>query len=247
MRDLASGIGLTQAAIYYHFKNKDEILFALVDAFTELLHDQLNRALHETGDPVQDLRRAVRTHILLTRTHFREIKLVVEDKKLLGATYTERVRQRELRIYALYRARIEELQAMGVCRQIAPSVVVFNTLAIINFIFQWYRPDGPLPLEDIADQTVELLTRGLLADAPPVAVGKLRVARVAQRGLEGGRRCVVAPAVAATPVPRHVQEGRQARPPLVERRRRPVVAVPAVALADVVRVVARPAAVRAGD
>ena len=176
MRDLAGGIGLTQAAIYYHFKNKDEILFALVDAFTEFLHDQLSRALHETGDPVEDLRRAVRAHILLTRTHFREIKLVVEDKKLLGAAYTERVRQREMRIYSLYRARIEELKAAGMCRPIASSVIVFNTLAIINFIFQWYRPDGPLQLEDVADQTVELLTRGLLADAPPAAVRKKRAA-----------------------------------------------------------------------
>lgn len=176
MRDLAAGIGLTQAAIYYHFKNKDEILFALVDAFTQLLHDRLERALHETGDPVEDLRRAVRAHILLSRTHFRETKLVVEDKKLLGATYAELVREREMRIYSLYRERIEELKAAGLCRSFATPVMVFNTLAIINFIFQWYRPDGPLQLEDIADQTVELLTHGLLADAPPAAARRKRAA-----------------------------------------------------------------------
>ena len=169
MRDIAAGIGLTQAAIYYHFTGKDEILFALVDAFTQSLHGILLRALHASGDPVEDLRRAVRAHILLSRTHFREIKLVTEDKKLLGPAYTERVRQRELSIYALYRERVAELNAAGLCRPLAPSVVVFNMLAMINFIFQWYRPDGQLQLEDIADQTVSLLTRGLLADPPAVA------------------------------------------------------------------------------
>lgn len=172
MRDIARGINLTQAAIYYHFKSKEEILFALIDAFTVLLHDRMQRALHETGDPVEDLRRAVHTHIVLTRTHFREIKLVIEDKKLLGAGYTERVRQSELRIYQLYRTRIGELMALGSCRPLAPSVVVFNILAVINFIFQWYRPQGGLELEEIATQTVDLLCNGLLATAPKEAIKK---------------------------------------------------------------------------
>ncbi len=170
MRDIARGINLTQAAIYYHFKSKEEILFALIDAFTVLLHDRLQQALLETDEPIEGLRRAVRVHILLTRTHFREIKLVVEDKKLLGSAYAERVKESELRIYALYRSRVGELMAAGVCRPLEPSVVVFNILAVINFIFQWYRPDGTLELEEIAKQTVELLFSGLLADAPSVAI-----------------------------------------------------------------------------
>ena len=173
MRDVARGINLTQAAIYYHFKSKEEILFALIDTFTVLLHDRVQRALNETGDPIEDLRRAVHAHILLTRTHFREIKLVIEDKKLLGPIYTERVRQSESRIYALYRTRVGELAAAGACRPLAASVVVFNILAVINFIFQWYRPEGELDLEDIANQTVELLCSGLLADAPSPAVRKV--------------------------------------------------------------------------
>lgn len=174
MRDLAAGIGLTQAAIYYYFKSKDEILFALVDAFTELLHEELQRALQEADDPVAGLRRAVRTHILLTRTHYREIKLVTEDRRLLGPAYTERVRQRELSIYALYRTRVTELTAVGLCRPLEPAVVVFNMLGLINFIFRWYRPDGLLALEEIADQTAELLTKGMLADAPPAATRRKR-------------------------------------------------------------------------
>lgn len=169
MRDVAKGIHLTQAAIYYHFTSKDEILFSLIDAFTGQLHDLLQQTLHETGDPIEDLRRTVRAHILLTRTHFREIKLAIEDKKLLGSPYAERVRLNESRIYALYRTRIEELVAAGICRDLNPSVVAFHTLAVINFIFQWYRPQGTLQLEDITEQTVELLYRGLLAEAPSAA------------------------------------------------------------------------------
>lgn len=164
MRDLAAGIGVTQAALYHHFPSKDEILFAIVDGFTELLRETVQRALNETGDPVRDLFGAVRQHILLNRSHSREIKLVIEDKKLLASAYAERMRQREMVIYLLYRDRVSDLMQAGLMRPLTPSVVVFNLLATINFIFQWYRPDGPLRLEEVADQTVEMLSAGLVIE-----------------------------------------------------------------------------------
>lgn len=179
IRDLGKGVGFTQAALYYHFKSKDEILFALVDGFTEVLRNRLESALQETDDPVEGLRRAVRAHIMLTRTHFREIKLAVEDKKLLGPEFTERVRQREMSIYELYRAHVEKLKSAGLCRPLATPVIVFNILALPNFIFDWYRPERKLQLAEIADQTVEMLSRGLIVEASPPAPKGEAAARTA--------------------------------------------------------------------
>jgi TetR/AcrR family transcriptional regulator, cholesterol catabolism regulator len=167
MRDIAEQIGFTQAAIYYHFRSKDEILFALIDDFTGKLHQLLDRVMHETGDPVRDLERAICEHILVSRTHYREIKLVIEDKKLLGPPFVERARQQELLIYDLYKSRIEQLVSAGRCAPIDPTVATFTVLASINFVYQWYRPDGALALGEIARQIVLMLTGGLIAHSAP--------------------------------------------------------------------------------
>jgi AcrR family transcriptional regulator len=175
MRDIADQIGFTQAAIYYHFRSKDEILFAIIDDFTLKLHQLLSRVMHETRDPVRDLENTIREHILVTRTHYREIKLVIEDKKLLAEAFAERARRQELMIYDLYRSRVAELAASGLCKPVDPAVATFTILAAINFIYQWYRSSGALSLDEIAQQTVRMLTGGLIVEAP-VRAGRKREA-----------------------------------------------------------------------
>jgi AcrR family transcriptional regulator len=170
MRDIADQIGFTQAAIYYHFRSKDEILFAVIDDFSDRLYRLLDRAMHETGDPLEDLKRTICAHVMVSRTHYREIKLVLEDKKLLSQPFADRIREHELRIYNLYKTRIKELAAAGLCAPIEPSVATFTALAAITFVYQWYRPDGAMKLEAVAQQTMQMLIEGLIAPRP-VAVG----------------------------------------------------------------------------
>lgn len=166
MRDIAQQIGFTQAAIYYHFRSKDEILVALIDGFTAKLHALLDQKLHETGDLLNDFQRAVHAHIMLTKTDYREIKVVQEDKKLLSQPLADHIREREISIYELYKSRIEELIGAGQCTSTTPTVAAFTTLGAINFVYQWYRPGASLKLGAIADQTVHMLTHGLIGQTP---------------------------------------------------------------------------------
>ncbi|HVX18303.1 MAG TPA: helix-turn-helix domain-containing protein [Acidimicrobiales bacterium] len=43
LREIADELGFTKAALYYHFKSKDEILVALVEPMDEMLHEFLDR------------------------------------------------------------------------------------------------------------------------------------------------------------------------------------------------------------
>ncbi|MCZ4291656.1 TetR/AcrR family transcriptional regulator [Hoeflea alexandrii] len=162
MRDIANEMGVTQAALYYHFVNKEEILFALIEDFNERLSALLESKLDSEGDKVEGLRSAIRAHILLGRSDFREFKLVTEDKQQLGPVHAEEVRQRERQIFDLYRDCIEGLVVDRKIKNRDPSVCTFNILGIINFVFKWYRPNGPMSLDEIADQTVDFALSGLL-------------------------------------------------------------------------------------
>jgi hypothetical protein len=43
-----------------------------------------------------------------------------------------------------------------------PALATRALLGILNWTITWYRPDGPLTIEQIADQYAELLLNGLL-------------------------------------------------------------------------------------
>lgn len=163
MRDLASSVGVTQAAIYYHFANKEEILLALIEDFHHRLQDVLDKAFASRDDPAQGLRAAIEAHILLGRTCYREFKLVTEDKQKLTGEFADRMRARERQIFKLYREAITAIQGRREGPRPDAAVCAFNILAMINFVFKWYRPDGELSLEDIAHQTVTFALAGVNA------------------------------------------------------------------------------------
>ncbi|MFT3820738.1 MAG: TetR/AcrR family transcriptional regulator [Rubrivivax sp.] len=160
MRDLAERIGFTQAALYYHFKNKDSILFELIDSFTDKVRVTIEAELNAPADPLEGLMGAIRAQILLSRDHTQDMKLIFEDKKLLGGSYADRVHAKETAIYRLYKDRVDQLVAAGVLRPMSRTLLTFTLLAPVNFIYDWFDANGPLSLEDVAEQTLQILMSG---------------------------------------------------------------------------------------
>lgn len=63
MRKIAREVGITQAAIYQHFENRDAILFVIIeDFFADLLEALAAAVAHET-EPLRQLRSAMRAYV----------------------------------------------------------------------------------------------------------------------------------------------------------------------------------------
>lgn len=60
IRDIAQACGMTNAALYYHFKNKDDLFLAVL----ERTHRQAMEALDEAARPTGDLRRDLKRLLL---------------------------------------------------------------------------------------------------------------------------------------------------------------------------------------
>ena len=63
MRKIAADIGCKAPSIYYHFKNKDALIHALIDEGHRLLHQDLVDALREDVSPLDNLETNLRTFI----------------------------------------------------------------------------------------------------------------------------------------------------------------------------------------
>ena len=162
MRDIAREMKTTQAAVYYHFSSKEDILHSIISRFTEQLLALLRERFESTTDPVESLRRALLAHILLQETHSFETRLVIEEKRNLGQVSRDRIVLREKEVYALYRQRVLALVASGRARAFEPAVVTFALLGIVNYFLHWFRPGGPLSLRLAAEQSISLMLDGLL-------------------------------------------------------------------------------------
>jgi len=72
------------------------------------------------------------------------------------------VRQQRERYAALFLAIIEDGIKRGEFRALDPRISALGMIGMCNYLFRWYRPDGRLEPEQIADDLTDMLLHGVL-------------------------------------------------------------------------------------
>jgi AcrR family transcriptional regulator len=162
LRDIARKVGLTQAAIYYHFRNKEEILYTIIETSSNELFFTLKSCLSGNEDPLERLRNAIFQHIVSIRTKRKGAKIIIEDKRFLSGELNKLVKEKEKVVYNLYRSQLEELQRSKKIRECDLTAATFGILGMINWLYHWYRPEKKLSIEQLAEEIINILFSGLL-------------------------------------------------------------------------------------
>lgn len=76
MRNIGARVGITQAAIYQHFQDKEAILFAVAEGFFTHLIDAKQRNVGADLDPIDQLRASMRSYVANGLAHPEEYRLV---------------------------------------------------------------------------------------------------------------------------------------------------------------------------
>jgi AcrR family transcriptional regulator len=161
MRDICRKIGITQAALYYHFRNKEEILYTIIERSSNNLHLLLRSCFSGDKDPVEKLKNAIYQHILSIKHARQGAKIIIEDKRFLGGDLKRLVKEKEKAVFYLYKNHLKDLQEAGRIKGCDLTEATFGILGMINWLYHWYRPDKGLSLEKVAEELIEIMFRGL--------------------------------------------------------------------------------------
>ena len=162
MRDLASEVGIEAASIYSHYKNgKESILSEICMELAVKFDLARKRVLDLGGNPEMMLRNAVIAHVevLLNNAdaaavflhdwrHMSEENL--EDFIVLRNSYENYFTNILLKGQDIGFFAIGDLQFT--CKTILSSV---------NWVYQWYKPDGKYSPKQIADRLLMIILNGL--------------------------------------------------------------------------------------
>jgi TetR/AcrR family transcriptional regulator, cholesterol catabolism regulator len=154
--DIAAELGVTKPFIYTHFRSKTELLAALCKPTIELSLGAVTQAASGPGSPTERLYRAIAgfTEVVLSRQaniaiYFREEKNL--SPEALGEI--NGLRKKFDRV-------LSKLLAEGVAAgEFDVGDVSLTALAIggmISWAYTWHRPNGRLPLDDLAGEMAEL-------------------------------------------------------------------------------------------
>ncbi len=161
MRDIALAVDLQKGSLYHHVSSKQEILFELLNRGLEILTTHVTDAIEEPAPADIKLRRAMRAY-LGTLTEYQDLAavLILEHRSLEPEYQKRHIPQRD-RFEQIWRDLILEGKEAGIFSCDHPSLSARAVLSVMNWTVTWFRSDGPMSAEDIAEQFSQLLLIGL--------------------------------------------------------------------------------------
>lgn len=145
---VAERLGATKGAVYYYYRSKSDLFFAVHRRAMELTRDALLPAASGEGGPRDRLRRMAHAHALLMMEQLPYLRVAAQglELHLLGRTTAdEREGLREIAAMRdanerFYVGVIEEGAAAGVFRAVDARLTAKPVLGALNWTSRWYQP-----------------------------------------------------------------------------------------------------------
>ena len=160
LKDVAHKLNITDAALYYYVKNKEELVNLCYVRALDLGESALDRAIEEGKSPLEQLALFIRYQVAEVCGEDGPVAVMSEIPALSPEHrkyVLKRATDHSKRITSLIEAGIKD-GSMSSPNAIASSDAILGAL---NWIPKWYKPDSKLSEEQIADAFVHTLTQGL--------------------------------------------------------------------------------------
>ena len=164
MNDVAAALKLSKGGLYHHFQSKEEILFNLMNHAMDITEERVLKPAKAVPDPVERLRTLIRLHIgVVLSERDREITVMLHENHPLSPMLRKRINMRKKDYIHFVENLVTEVHRLrGSKGTVTPRAAAFAMLGMINWIYQWYRPEGALQEDALVKQYTEIFFQGAL-------------------------------------------------------------------------------------
>jgi len=168
MRDISRATNVSLAGLYHYCKSKEELLFLIQDNCFGRVLERLEQRLAGVDDPITRLGIFIENHLSFFAANMSEMKVLShEAESLRGDLYTH-VSTRKDKYTKLARQILREVQASQASKEpVDLTVATYALFGMMNWIYNWYDPQGKLNVSDLAGNIMNLFMNGFLADGIP--------------------------------------------------------------------------------
>jgi AcrR family transcriptional regulator len=173
VRDIASATGMRSGSPFYHFASKQDLLFEATMQGLGPALAELEAIWAGKGSALSRFRAMVRTHLdqLLGTDPDMAAMVVSEWRWLQGVQRSQVIALRD-RFETLWQGVMEALAAEGRIARADRTTRLFF-LGALHGVPQWYRDEGRLSIEQVADALASFV---LCSPAPPRPAARSRPA-----------------------------------------------------------------------
>ena len=160
MTDVAEALGVSKPFLYYYLKNKDDIVFECSRIATEDLHAMLDEVRRANVNGWDRLVLLFTGYARVMTTDFGICLIRNTAPGSLPETSREKLWVGRRRL----NREVEQIIAQGIAdgsiRPCDPISLSFAMFGAFNWMTAWYRPNGPMSAEDIANNFMDIFANG---------------------------------------------------------------------------------------
>lgn len=164
VRDIAKALEMEPASLYSHFKSKEDIL--KITCFDMAVKFEL--AVKEVNDiyfnAEEKLRMAIQFHVEILTENLDSALIFIRDWRNLTENSLEEFIAKRNIYEEGFREIVQTGIDEGVFNETDKKFAALTILSSVNWIVEWYKPNGSLDAKQIADKLSDFILTGLKKD-----------------------------------------------------------------------------------
>ncbi|MCX6081869.1 MAG: TetR/AcrR family transcriptional regulator [Chloroflexi bacterium] len=161
MADIAEAVQLQKASLYHHFSSKQDILLELLDRALDMVIEGMAGVMAQNLPADQKLRVAVRLYLKTLSEQGDLVSVLLMEHRSLDPEYHSKHIPHRDRFEQMWRELIQEGADTGVFIVENIPLTTRGLMGVMNWTITWYKPDGALSIDQIADHFTDLFLTGL--------------------------------------------------------------------------------------
>ena len=161
VRDIADALDLKAGSLYSHIETKEELLWDILTAAADRFFAAVEPIVRSNLVTVEKLRRCIAAHVHVVTESASAAAVFSSEWRHLGDSKRRQFAARRDEYEQLFRVLVHDAIREGEFGDVDEKFATLLILSSINWIYQWYRPDGPMTPEEIARRITDLLFNGL--------------------------------------------------------------------------------------
>ncbi len=161
VRDIADALDIKAGSLYAHIETKEELLWEILTASADRFFEAVRPIVESDLVTIEKLRRLIAAHVRVLTDSASSAAVYLTEWRHLSEPRRSDFRGKRDAYEQIVRRLVREGVREGTLADVDEKFAALLILSSINWIHQWYRPDGPMTPEDIARKLTEMLLNGL--------------------------------------------------------------------------------------
>lgn len=161
VREIAAALDLEGGSLYGHISGKYELLYTIVFDASEQFRTAAAEVRASGAPPQEQLHQLMRRHVAIVTESPHRAVVYHHEWRHLEAPHLNLLKDHRDEYEQAFRQIIRDGIAKGVFQAQDERLASVSILSLLNWLYQWYQPNGPLDADKLTDYFYELVMQGL--------------------------------------------------------------------------------------